>query len=478
MANLLVLAADENLAFLFRHIFGEHEIRLAQDTASAVKWVREQWPDLVVMDVRGPNTEDLAALRAVREVSPDQIVIVMTAYGTAQTALEAIKHGAHDYLFKPFDVSQLRQLVDEALDVAAQRRASRLPSPLAERHLPTGMIGASPVMQEVYRTIGKVAPSDLTVLITGESGTGKEMVAHLLHEHSRRAEKPFLALNCAAIPEPLLESELFGYERGAFTGALHRKVGKLEVCNGGTLFLDEIGDMSPALQTKMLRVLQDGTFERIGGTETLGVDVRIIAATNRDLVELMRQGRFRDDLYYRLKVVPIHVPPLRERGEDLALLARHFLQRARQELGRPALSLSNAATEVLRTYHWPGNVRELENVINGAALTCPGVIILPEHLAIAAQRGTRAEAAPAASDAPQADEFGRLLEPVFSRFNEEYKAGRPGKPFDQIEQTLIRKALTATSGNQSQAARLLGITRTTLRKRMQKHKITVRSQVE
>jgi len=478
MANLLILATDENLVFLFRHIFGEHETRMAQDTAAAVECVRDHWPDLVVMDVRGPGTEDLAALRAVREVAPDQIVIVMTAYGTAQTALEAIKHGAHDYLFKPFDVSQLRQLVDEALDVAAQRRAIRLPSALAERHLPTGMIGASPVMQEVYRTIGKVAPSDLTVLITGESGTGKEMVAHLLHEHSRRAEKPFLALNCAAIPEPLLESELFGYERGAFTGALHRKVGKLEVCNGGTLFLDEIGDMSPALQTKMLRVLQDGTFERIGGTETLRVDVRILAATNRDLVELMRQGRFRDDLYYRLKVVPIHVPALRERGDDLALLAKHFLQRARQELARPALSLSNAATEVLRTYHWPGNVRELENVINGAALTCPGVIILPEHLAIAAQRGARAEAAPAASEASPDDEFGRLLEPVFSRFNEEYKAGRSGKPFDQIEQTLIRKALTATSGNQSQAARLLGITRTTLRKRMQKHKITVRSQVQ
>ena len=477
MANLLIMAADENLVFLFRRIFSEHDVSAASTTDEAVQSVRAHPPDLVIMDVHGPGAEDLAALRAIRGISPEQIVIVMTAYGTAQTAIEAIKHGAHDYLFKPFDVGQLQRMVVEALDIAAQRHAVR-PAVPAEKHIPTGMIGASPAMQEVYRSIGKVAPSDLTVLITGESGTGKELVAHMLHEHSRRAGKPFLALNCAAIPEPLLESELFGYERGAFTGALHRKAGKLEVCDGGTLFLDEIGDMSPALQTKMLRVLQDGTFERIGGTDTLAVDVRIIAATNRNLVDLMRQGRFRDDLYYRLKVVPIHVPPLRERGDDLILLAKHFLQRARNELGRPGLSLSNAALEVLRSYGWPGNVRELENVISGAAVTCPGVIILPEHLAIAVAAGVRADAAAPPNAQTGGGDLARLLEPVFSRFYDEFIAGRPGKPFDEIEESLIRKALVATSGNQSRAARLLGITRTTLRKRMQKHKLIVRQQVE
>jgi len=478
MANLLIMAADENLVFLFRHIFGEHEIRSARNTAEAIEAVKAQRPDLVILDVHGPATDDLAAMRAVREICPDQLIIVLTSYGTAQIAVEAIKQGAHDYLFKPFDIGQLRQMIAEALDVAVQRRAVGPPLPAEERHLPTGMIGTSPAMQEVYRAIGKVAPTDLTVLITGESGTGKEMVAHMLHEHSRRADKPFLALNCAAIPEPLLESELFGYERGAFTGAFHRKVGKLEVCDGGTLFLDEIGDMSPALQTKMLRVLQDGTFERIGGTQTLDVDVRILAATNRNLVELMRQGRFRDDLYYRLKVVPIHVPPLRERGEDLVLLAKHFLQRVREELGRPGLTLSHAALEVLHNYPWPGNVRELDNVISGAALTCPGVIILPEHLAITVSRGEKAAETTSQIAPPSNDQLGSLLEPVFGQFQEQFESGRPGKPFDEIEKMLIRKALVATEGNQSRAARLLGITRTTLRKRMQKHKIVVRPTVE
>jgi len=481
MANLLLMAADENLVFLFRRIFSEHEVGSAPNADEAVEAVRTRHPDLVIMDVHGSGAEDLAALRTVRQIQPDQIVIVMTSYGTAEAAVEAIKQGAHDYIFKPFDVGQLRRLVAEALEVAGQRRAARPPAPPADRHPPTGMIGASPVMQEVYRTIAKVAPSDLTVLIAGESGTGKEMVARMLHEHSRRGDKAFLALNCAAIPEPLLESELFGYERGAFTGALHRKVGKLEVCNGGTLFLDEIGDMSPALQAKMLRVLQDGTFERIGGNETLTVDVRIIAATNRDLVELMRQGHFRDDLYYRLKVVPIHLPPLRERGDDLALLAKHFLQQARAELGRPALTLSNAVMEVFRSYEWPGNVRELENVVKVAAQTCPGVIILPEHLAITAKRtepvGVSPERGTVAAPT-DGESLGRLLELIFRRFHEDFAAGKSSKPFDQVEEVLIRKALVATAGNQSRAARLLGITRTTLRKRMQKHKITVRSQVE
>jgi transcriptional regulator with GAF, ATPase, and Fis domain len=336
------------------------------------------------------------------------------------------------------------------------------------------MIGASPPMQELYRAIARAAPTELTVLITGESGTGKELVARMLHEHSRRADRSFLALNCAAIPEPLLESELFGYERGAFTGALHRKLGKLEVCHDGTLFLDEIGDMSSALQTKMLRVLQDGTFERIGGTATIHADVRIVAATNRDLVEMMHQGRFRDDLYYRLRVVPIHLPPLRERGDDLRLLAEHFLRQTRDELGRPDLALSPEAMNVLQAYRWPGNVRELENVIRGAALTCPGNVILPEHLGIAPAR------TPLAADAAgsNGDEIGRLLDPVFRRIHEEFAAGRSPKPFERIEDALIRKALAATSGNQSQAARLLGITRTTLRKRMQKHKIKVRPLVQ
>jgi DNA-binding NtrC family response regulator len=490
MARILIMAGDEDLVFLFGRIFTEHAVRSARTTGEAVAAVYSEAPDLVILDVQGSAADDLASLRAIREARSDQVVIVLTAYGTAQVAVEAIQHGAYDYLFKPFDVGQLRSMIGEALEVAAQHRASTQPANRKEgapegRRMPAGMIGTSPVMQDVYRLIGKVAPSDMTVLITGESGTGKELVARMVHAYSRRSGKAFLALNCAAIPEPLLESELFGYERGAFTGALHRKIGKLQVCDGGTLFLDEIGDMSPALQTKMLRVLQDGTFERIGGTETIGVDVRILAATNRDLVELMNQGRFREDLYYRLKVVPIPLPPLRDRGDDIVLLARYFLQQTRHELGRSDLALSDSAVAALKAYRWPGNVRELENVIRGAALTAPGRVILPEHLVIQATGvpGLETTAQPAAADSSDEKprngrDIGRLLDPVFQRFHDDYAAGRPGKPFDAIEAIFIRKALTVTEGNQSRAARLLGITRTTLRKRMQKHKIRVSSQVE
>jgi len=478
MAELFLVAQDEDLAFLFRRIFAHHTVRAAPDAERAIGALREKPADIVVLDIHG-SPDDLSALRKIRDEFPDQLVIVLTSYGTAQTAVEAIKQGAYDYLFKPFDIAQLRQLVAEALDVVGQK--SRAPSEVAppEERLPAGMIGTSPGMQEVYRKIGKAAPTDLTVLIQGESGTGKELVARLLHEHSRRAAKPFLALNCAAIPEPLLESELFGYERGAFTGAHHRKIGKLEVCSGGTLFLDEIGDMSPALQTKMLRVLQEGTFERIGGTETIKVDVRVIAATNRDLVELMRQGRFRDDLYYRLKVVPIQLPPLRERGDDIVLLAKHFLRRTKIELNRPDLEFSAAALNAMRSYHWPGNVRELENVVRSAALTCPGSVILPEHLAISP--GALEVAPPGGETARPhegGDDLGDLLDPVFRILQREYAAGRPVKVFDQVEEILIRKALDAAGGNQSQAARILGITRTTLRKRMQRYGIAVHWRVE
>jgi len=447
MADLLIMASDEDLVFLFRRIFDQHEIRWARDTDEAVQAVRSQPPDLLILDVKGPGTEDLAALRAVREVSAQQLVIILTAYGTAQTAVEAIKQGAHDYLFKPFDVGQLRRMVADALEVATQRRAARRPVRPMRRPPLTGVIGTSPAMQEVYRAIGKVAPTDLAVLITGESGTGKELVARMLHEHGSRADKPFLALNCAAIPEPLLESELFGYERGAFTGALSRKIGKLEVCNGGTLFLDEIGDMSTALQTKMLRVLQDGTFERIGGTDTLSVDVRVIAATNRDLEKEVDAGRFRKDLYFRLKVVTLTLPPLKERKEDIPLLIDSFLREYSRKHTKEIKGIEPEAVKIFCDYRWPGNVRELKNALETMVVLASNDMLKAEDIPANILSSVRT--------APQP-------QPVISA----------GMTLEEAEKELIKNTLALVNGNRKEAAKRLGIGERSLYRKIERYELS------
>src|SRR4051794_12312443 len=329
------------------------------------------------MDVRMGGMTGMETLRRIRENDTKLPVIMMTAYGTTQTAIEAMKLGAYDYLLKPFDVPRLKEIIFTALKAARDMKNVVSYEPLLETEdYESGVVGRSEPMQRVFKMIGQLAASDATALITGESGTGKELIARAIYHHSKRSEKPFLAINCAAIPENLLESELFGHERGAFTGATSQRIGKFEQCNGGTLFLDEIGDMTPPTQTKILRVLQSGTFERVGGNQPVKADVRIIAATNKPLEQAVAEKQFREDLFYRLNVVRIHIPPLRERREDIRLLVNYFLTKfAKDQAGAPR-SIAPGVLKALEKFHWPGNVRELENIVQRALVMSKGEAIL------------------------------------------------------------------------------------------------------
>jgi two-component system nitrogen regulation response regulator GlnG len=349
--------------------------------AGGLEQIHTDSPDVVVLDLDECEQSRLEFLQQIRRLNDCIPVIVVTRSKGAEVAIEAMKQGAYDCLFKPLDIPELVRVIGEALEVARQLRQPHVTvetdtDPDAE----DAIVGACPAMGEVYKAIGRVAAHDVPVLITGESGTGKELVARALYKHGPRVQLPFLALNCAAIPENLLESELFGHEKGAFTGADRRRIGKFEQCHGGTLFLDEIGDMPPALQGKILRLLQEQSFERVGGNETIRADVRLIAASNRDLKTWSAEGKFRADLYYRLSVFTIHLPPLRERGEDLPLLVQHFLRRFSHELGRAVRHVAPAALEQLRHYDWPGNIRELQSVLKQALLQASGAVLLPAFL--------------------------------------------------------------------------------------------------
>jgi two-component system nitrogen regulation response regulator GlnG len=380
---------------------------------------------------------------------------------TADAAIDAMKEGAYDYLFKPLDPHQLRQVVGEALEVG---RRMRQPAVLAETapdsDVECAIVGSSPAMCEVYKAIGRVAAQDLPVLITGESGTGKELVARAVYQHGPRARAAFLALNCAAIPENLLESELFGHEKGAFTGADRRRIGKFEQCNGGTLFLDEIGDMPLALQAKILRVLQEQAFERLGGNETVRTDVRLIAATHRDLKAWSEEGKFRPDLYYRLGVFTIPLPPLRERGDDLPLLVQHYLRRFSRELGRDVQEVAPEVLERLRSYYWPGNVRELQSVLKQALLQARGTTLLPTFLpALPGEPVGPVTASPPVAGDPPLEAFVRLC--LASGEADLY-----AEAHRQVDRLLLPRVLEELGGNQLQAARRLGISRDTLRRRL------------
>jgi DNA-binding NtrC family response regulator len=383
-----------------------------------------------------------------------------------------MKLGAYDYLLKPFDVIKLKDIVNNALKAAHDMRQIVSYQPLLESEdYEAGIVGRSEPMQQVFKMIGQVAGTDATALITGESGTGKELVARAIYHHSNRNTQPFLAVNCAAIPEQLLESELFGHERGAFTGATLQRVGKFEQCNGGTLFLDEIGDMTPATQTKILRVLQSGTFERVGGNTPLKVDVRIIAATNKPLEEAVAARQFREDLFYRLNVVRIHIPPLRERREDVRLLVNYFLKKFARDQETAPKSISTGVIKALEAYHWPGNVRELENIVRRALVVAKGDAILLSDLPqeIVGQSSTQNAAAPASSAPtaagdPGATDVVSLTRKLFQWARKDPKL----KLIPAVERELVLQALKETSGNQVQAAKLLGITRATLRKRIEK----------
>src|SRR4051812_20818844 len=383
MDKLLLVDDEADVQYSFRRIFHSPEIQLetAGSGEDALKIIPRFKPDLVMMDVRMGGMTGLETLRRIRQLDTKLSVIMMTAYGTTQTAIEAMKLGAYDYVLKPFDVPKLQELVFSALKASQDMKRVVSYEPLLQSEdYDLGVVGRSEAMQRVFKLIGQLAASDATALITGESGTGKELVARAIYHHSKRSQMPFLAINCAAIPENLLESELFGHEKGAFTGAQSQRIGKFEQCNGGTIFLDEIGDMSLPTQTKILRVLQNGSFERVGGNQVVTVNVRIIAATNKPLEQAVAKKEFREDLFYRLNVVRIEIPPLRERKEDIRLLVNYFLRKFSQAQKQPPKSISPDALDFLEQYHWPGNVRELENVIQRATVITKGDVILPIDL--------------------------------------------------------------------------------------------------
>jgi two-component system nitrogen regulation response regulator GlnG len=391
----------------------------------------------------------------------------MTAYGTTQTAIEAMKLGAYDYLLKPFDAPKLKEIVANALKAARDMKQVVSYQPLLESEdYELGIVGRSEPMQQVFKLIGQLAASDATALVTGESGTGKELVARAIYHHSNRSEQPFLAVNCAAIPEQLLESELFGHEKGSFTGATSQRIGKFEQCNHGTIFLDEIGDMTPATQTKILRVLQNGTCERVGGNQPIQVDVRVIAATNKPLEAAVAAKQFREDLFYRLNVVRIQIPPLRDRREDIPLLVNYFLKKFAREHQRAPKSVAASVIKALEKYHWPGNVRELENIIRRAHVMAKGDAILLSDLPpeISGQSGSGAPAPATTVGEATATDAAAMARQLFQWARRDPKL----KIIPAVERELVVQALKETGNNQIQAAKLLGITRATLRKRIEK----------
>lgn len=486
MDKLLLIDDEPDVQYSFRRTFDSAEIELitASSGEEGLRLIPKVRPDLVIMDVRMGGISGLETLRRLREVDAKLPVIMMTAYGTTQTAIEAMKLGAYDYLLKPFDVPKLKQLIASALSAARAMKQVVSYQPLLESEdYDVGIVGRSEAMQNVFKLIGQLAGSDATALITGESGTGKELVARAIYHHSKRSSQRFLAINCAAIPENLLEAELFGHEKGAFTGATSQRIGKFEQCNRGTIFLDEIGDMSLATQTKILRVLQDGTFERVGGNEGVKVDVRIIAATNKPLEKAVAAREFREDLFYRLNVVRIQIPPLRERREDISLLVNYFIRKIAQTSGQPPKGISAQAVSMMEAYSWPGNVRELENAIRRAIVVAKGPTILPQDLPpeLAAPLSAHLPASPAAetahaqiaASAPERSLPGAEMDMrSMARLLFDWARRDPKlKVIPSIERELVINALAETKGNQVQAAKLLGITRATLRKRIAKFNI-------
>ena len=464
MATLLLIDDDPDLLpDQVSHVFSApaHRVEVAHTGAEGLERIAAVRPDVILLDLRLPDQSGLDVLRQVRQIDARIPVVIVSVVRSADSAIEAMRQGAYDYLLKPLDLQKLDHVIGEALKVA---RLMREPAVVAETppeddQPGEAIVGASPAMQEVYKAIGRVADQTFPVLITGESGTGKELVARAIYQHSPRARAAFLALNCAAIPENLLESELFGHEKGAFTGADRRRIGKFEQLSGGTLFLDEIGDMPLALQAKMLRLLQEQSFERVGGNETIRTDVRLLAATHRDLKTWSEEGKFRLDLYYRLGVFTIHLPALRERGEDLPLLVRHYLRRFSREMGREVQEAAPEALARLRGYSWPGNIREWQSVLKQALLQARGTTLLPAYLpALSDEPGGSVPASESTGEDPNLEAFIRQC--LASADGDQY-----AQAHRRLDRLLLTHVLEATDGNQQEAARRLGISRETLRRR-------------
>ena len=483
MDKLLLIDDEDDVRYSFKRIFSSPDLNLetAASGEEGLKVIKSFQPDLVLMDVRMGGINGLETLRRIRQDDAKLPVIMMTAYGTTQTAIDAMKLGAYDYLLKPFDVPKLKQIVADALKAARDMRQVVACEPLLETEdYDLGIVGRSQSMQEVFKMIGQLAGSDATALVTGESGTGKELVARAIYHNSRRNDKSYLPINCAAIPENLLESELFGHEKGSFTGAISQRIGKFEQCDKGTLFLDEIGDMTLSTQAKILRVLQSGTIERVGGNKPIVVDVRIIAATNKRLEEAVASREFREDLFYRLNVVRVSLPTLRERREDIPLLVDYFLKTIASAEGRKPKSIFEDAQERLMQHDWPGNVRELENVIRRTIVMAKGEAIraddLPTDIRSVGRNSAGTTQALGQAEPPlvAAIDLGTISAKLFHWAKE-----RPDiAVLPAVERELIAHALRETNGNQVRAAKLLGITRATLRKRIEKFSIKQAVSVE
>ena len=461
MSKILVADDEEKVCWAFERFLKEegHSPLIASNAQEALEKVTTEKPELVIMDIRMPGKLDgLEALAEMKKLNPEIYVIIITAHGNMQTAIDAMQYGAYDYIIKPPDLDQLKVVIERALESQElSRELTLLRSEVMGKYQKDNIIGKSPQMQDIYKLIGTLATNDVTVLIEGNTGVGKELVAKAIHYNSPRKDKPFITVNCAALAENLLESELFGHEKGAFTGATDQKQGKFEVVQDGTLFLDEIGDVSLNMQTRLLRVLDAREFERVGGNAALKMPARIIAATNRNMATAVEEELFRKDLYYRLKVFSIHIPPLRKRKEDIPLLVRHFVGMSNHELNRKIKGVGPGAMELLLSHNWPGNVRELENVIKSAAVLCRGDVILPEHLS------------PKLTQTAQKSAYIALESALKDMLRESIHSGVPN-PYDQIteyvDKFLVEIGLQQTGQNQLKAANLLGISRTTLRKKM------------
>jgi two-component system nitrogen regulation response regulator GlnG len=477
MPTLLVVDDEPAIQHAFqRALRGKGIALLSVGTAAdAIEQFAEHAPDVVVLDVHLPDASGLETFDRLRKLDARTPIILITGHGTTDLAIAAMKEGAFDYILKPLELAELKSLIDRAIESS---RLMRVPAamPEVEPAETSGdlLIGRCPAMQEVYKAIGRVARQDVTVLILGESGTGKELVARAIYQHSSRADKPFIAINCGAIPDNLVESELFGHERGAFTGADRKRIGRFEQANGGTVFLDEVGEMPVLAQVKMLRLLQEQQFERVGGEELLSTNVRIIAATNADLNKLVEAGRFRTDLYFRLNVFAVQLPPLRERGEDLILLIEHFVRKFSNHFSRAVPSIDRATVAALRNYHWPGNVRELQSVLKQALLNARGAALLPDDLPTSLQQVPAdavisSDVFRTATNSNQAVDWSRYVEERIDSHSDNLYA----EALERMEREVLMRVLKHTGGNQLQAAKILGITRGSLRTKIRALHISI-----
>lgn len=479
MRRILIIDDDKQLSLSFRKILGQdgYDTHAAYTGTEGIAMVDMVRPDLVVLDIRLPDMSGMEVFEAVHAKHSKLPVIIITAHGTTETAIQAMKNGAFDYIYKPFDVPEMLALIEKGIEAGRCMSSPVDVNPesdlFARRE---AIVGNSPQMLTVYKEIGRVSSTDATVLIRGESGTGKELAARAVYNYSSRSEKPFMVINCVAIPETLLESELFGYEKGAFTGASHKRVGKIEQARGGTVFLDEIGDMPMSIQAKFLRLLQENSIERLGGRDPVQVDVRIIAATNRDLEKAVADGTFREDLYYRLQVVTITLPPLRERKGDIAILSQYILTRLATEMEISNPGISPEAMQKINAYEWPGNIRELSNILKKALIFNRGSQIQPEDLSIQEQNACIGnEITPSYSvDSTQSG--------VRKWIRQCLLAEKDDKVFDScldyVAELLMIESLNITGGNRSRAAKLLGISRPTFHSKIEKYQIKIGSNID